>query len=316
MAVEAHQWEHRLLAMAQEGFLQPPASGNYAADNEAALEQAYAKCTHITRTHSRTFYLASALLPEPKRNASRALYAFARISDDIVDRPGADPITSLMNWRKIALKLNPAPDELVPLAWADARIRFNIPDRFAEQLINGIARDVQQSRYGNFAELATYCYGVACTVGLMSMHITGYSGPEAVPYAIRLGVALQLTNILRDVGEDWQHGRVYLPQDEMNAFGVSEENIASSENTPAWRDFMRFQIDRVRHLYATALPGVKFIDPDGRFAIAAAGELYQGILDDIEAANYDVFSRRAYLSTSQKLRRLPGIWLRARSGSY
>ena len=316
MATEAQQWEHHLLAMAQEGLIQPSIHKSLPADSEAFLAQAYAECALITRRHSRTFYLASALLPKPKRNAARALYAFARISDDIVDQPGPDPIAKLMSWRKIALDPNPAPYRMVPLAWADARRRFKIPVRFAEQLINGIARDIHQPRYENFTELAIYCYGVASTVGLMSMHITGYSGPEAVPYAIRLGVALQLTNILRDVAEDWQRGRLYLPLEEMQAFGLTSETVARGENTPAWRKFMRFQIDRVRRLYKTSLSGVKYLDPDGRFAIAAAGELYQGILDDIEAFNYDVFSRRAYLSTAQKIKRLPGIWMRSRSGSY
>lgn len=316
MAIEAHHWEHHLLAMAQEGLLQPSVSHSLPAGSEVRLAQAYAECALITRKHSRTFYLASSLLPKSKRDAARALYAFARISDDIVDQPGPDPIAKLMSWRNIALDPDPPPYLLVPLAWADARRRFKIPVRFAEQLINGIARDIHQPRYENFTDLAIYCYGVASTVGLMSMHITGYSGSEAVPYAIRLGVALQLTNILRDVAEDWQRGRLYLPMEEMQAFGLTSDAVARGEITPAWRKFMRFQIDRARRLYKTALSGVRYLDPDGRFAIAAAGELYQGILDNIEACDYDVFSRRAYLSTSQKIKRLPGIWLRSRSGRY
>jgi 15-cis-phytoene synthase len=168
----------------------------------------------------------------------------------------------------------------------------------------------------HFDELTEYCYGVACTVGLMSMHITGYHGPEAFPYAIRLGVALQLTNILRDVGEDWKMGRLYLPKEELDAFGLSEDDIQSGMVTSRWRDFMRFQIERARRLYSESLPGIQLLNLDGRFAIAAAAELYQSILTRIEENDYDVFHHRASLTKWGKLSRLPGIWFRARYNRY
>ena len=150
----------------------------------------------------------------------------------------------------------------------------------------------------------------------MTMHIVGYSSKEAIPYAVKLGVALQLTNILRDVAEDWQKGRLYLPQEELAAFGLTEVDIQNGRVDERWRAFMRFQISRARQLYAEALPGIKMLGKSGRFAIGAAAELYQGILDDIEANNYDVFSRRAYVSDWNKLTRLPGIWWRTRFGKY
>ena len=126
----------------------------------------------------------------------------------------------------------------------------------------------------------------------MSMHIIGFAGNQAIPYAIKLGVALQMTNILRDVGEDWRAGRVYLPQDELAQYGLGEADLAAGEVTDRWRGFMRFQIERNRRLYAESLPGVGLLHQDGRFAISAAAELYQGIPDAIEHADYDVFSHR------------------------
>jgi phytoene synthase len=146
------------------------------------------------------------------------------------------------------------------------------------------------------------------------MHMVGFSGEEAIPYAIKLGVALQLTNILRDVHEDWVNGRLYLPREELHAFGLSEADIDAGIIDDRWRAFMRFQINRARRLYAESLPGVAMLGKTGRFAIAASAELYQAILDDIEANDYDVFSRRAHTTGFQKLKMLPGIWLRAKRG--
>ncbi len=128
------------------------------------------------------------------------------------------------------------------VAWADARRQFQIPLRFAEQLGDGVARDLIQTRYETFDDLATYCYGVASTVGLMSMHITGFSNQEALPYAVKLGLALQLTNILRDVAEDWQRSRIYLPKEELEFFGLSEADLDKGVVTDKWREFMHFQI--------------------------------------------------------------------------
>jgi len=146
----------------------------------------------------------------------------------------------------------------------------------------------------------------------MAMHIIGFEGPHAVPYAVKLGVALQLTNILRDVGEDWRAGRLYLPSDELAQFGLGEEDVAAGQVDDRWRAFMRFQIGRARRLYAEAMPGIRLLAADGRFAIAAAAELYRAILDDIEAHDYNVFARRAHIGALGKLRRLPGIWWRSR----
>ena len=186
---------------------------------------------------------------------------------------------------------------------------IRIPLRYAEQLLDGVSRDRCQKRYATFEDLATYAYGVASTVGLMSMHVIGFSGQAAIPYAIKLGLALQVTNILRDVGEDWRMGRVYLPQDELAAYGLAETDLERGRVDERWRAFMHFQIERNRLLYAEARPGIRMLDWDGRLAVAAAADLYCAILDDIEEHDYDVFHRRAHLSAAEKLLRLPSILL-------
>ena len=308
-----HTWEHNLLNLATEALHvhneQPKAEMTFEA---ALLETAYGYCEGVTAVNSRSFHLASGLLTPDKRRAARALYAFCRTSDDIVDRMEGDEAARLAQWRLRATREHPPTDDPVAVAWADARMRYNIPLRYAEQLIEGVARDFGQTRYATFADLTEYCYGVASTVGLMSMHIIGFSGPEAIPYAIKLGVALQMTNILRDVGADWRLGRVYLPQDELAAHGLCEDDLAAGVVTDRWRDFMHFQIDRNRRLYSEAMPGISMLNRDGRFAIAAAADLYRGILNAIEANDYDVFAQRAYVGTWGKLRMLPGIWWRSR----
>lgn len=310
-----HAWERNLLELAYEAlhFELPVKPASF---DKTLLDNAYAFCEHVTSANSRSFHLASALLAKGKRRAVRALYAFCRVSDDIVDRSPTDQAQLLEGWRQRATATHPPADDPVAVAWADSRLRYQVPIRYAEQLIDGVARDLHQNRYRSFAELAEYCYGVASTVGLMSMHIIGFAGEEAIPYAIKLGVALQMTNILRDVGEDWRTGRLYLPQDELADFGLSEQDldlgVAAGAVTERWRRFMRFQLTRNRDLYAEALPGICLLNRDGRFAIAAAADLYAGILDEIERADFNVFSQRAFVSSKRKLGMLPGIWWHSR----
>lgn len=310
MTVLTHAWEHSLLSLAQAGSVERIDNvehGGLAVPADV-LERAYAYCDALTAAHSRSFHLASGLLPDEKKRAVRALYAFCRVTDDVVDRPVGDPAKGLEEWRERALSYSPPVDDLVAVAWADARLRFAIPEHYAEQLISGVARDLFQNRYDTFEELAAYSYGVASTVGLMSMHITGFTHQHAIPYAVKLGVALQVTNILRDVAEDWRNGRVYLPRQEMWAFGLTEDDLAAGLVTDRWHEFMRFQVIRNRQLYQEAWPGIGLLQAEGRFAIGAAAGLYRGILDDIERHEYDVFSRRAYVTKRSKLARLPVIW--------
>jgi phytoene synthase len=305
--IYTHTWEPALLSRALDAWLSITITAPKLMSDRTLLDRAYAQCAQVTACHSRSFYRASSFLPREKRRAVRALYAFCRITDDIVDCPECNAPLALSAWRHSALTAEPPIDQLVAVAWADARQRYHIPQRLAEQLIDGVARDLDQTRYATFAELTEYAYGVASTVGLMSMCIIGYH-IAAIPYAIKLGVALQLTNILRDVGEDWRAGRLYLPADELAAFGLSEADVARGQVDDRWRAFLRFQIERNRRLYAEAWPGIQLLNEDGRFAIAAAGDLYRRILDDIEDHDYEVFTRRARVSTPRKALGLLNLW--------
>lgn len=303
-----HEWEYALWELAAAGRHADPSRLEHAA-NTSLLERAYAYCDEVTHRNSKTFYMASALMPRAQRRAIRALYAFCRACDDIMDKPTSDdPVTQLEAWRMKTTRLQPDERDLIALAWNDTRLKHSIPSIYAEQLIAGVQMDFTAKRYQTFAELAEYCYGVASTVGLMSMHIIGFRTHYAYMYAIRLGVALQVTNILRDVGEDYRMGRLYLPREELLTYGIREEDIAAGRVTENWRQFMKFQIERVRELYRTSLPGVKLLDKSGRFATYAAGILYERILDEIEKNDYNVFSLRAHTSTFTKLKNLPGIW--------
>jgi phytoene synthase len=306
-------WEHRLRALAGESHQPavPPTPLHKAHDS--TFQAAYEHCAAITAHHSRSFHLASSLLPEPKRHAVRALYAFCRTVDDIVDVPSvAAREASLEEWRRISESAWAPNGNLIAAAWTDAMRRYHIPRRYALQLIEGVARDLAAARYETFDDLSTYCYGVASTVGLMAMHIVGFQSQDAVPYAIKLGVALQMTNILRDVGEDLLSGRVYLPQAELRRYGIRREDLEAGRVTRRWRDFMRFQIDRTRRLYAEAWPGIRLLHADGQIAIAAAADLYRGILTAIERNDYDVFTRRASLGAWEKILLLPPLFLRVR----
>jgi phytoene synthase len=310
-----HPWEHSLLARAHEAWHAGTAA-TVSRYDAALLRRAYAHCEQITAEYSRSFHLASGLLPPAKRRAVRALYAFCRVTDDLVDRAGPDPRQRLATARRHVLTAVPPEDDLLAVAWTDARLRFGIPLRYAEQLIDGVAQDLEARQYATFDELAAYSYGVASTVGLMSMHIVGFSSAAAMRYAIKLGVALQLTNILRDVAEDLAARRVYLPAEELDRFGVTISDLAAGRVTRQWRAFMRFQIARNRRLYAEAMPGIGYLHADGRLAITAAAHLYRAILDEIERRDYDVFQARASVSAWGKLRRLPAIWWQSRQAEF
>lgn len=309
--VPAYTWEDTLRSLAEEAEVAVGAVRPSPAYDQSVLRHAYAACDRLTATHSRTFYLASGLLSPAKRCAIRALYSFCRRADNIVDGGTPDAAGQLDAWRTQATIAAPPCDDLVAVAWSDTRRRYGIPPRYADQLIDGIACDLTCRRYATFNDLAAYAYGVASTVGLMSLHIIGYTSADAIPYAIKLGIALQLTNILRDVREDWTLGRIYLPLDELVAYRLTQADLATGRVDARWRAFMGFQIARARRLYAEAWPGIALLHHDGRFAIAAAGGLYRAILDGIERHDYDVFHRRAHVSAAGKLRRLPGLWQQA-----
>jgi len=300
--LQAPRWEDELLRLALEGI------ENERTHTPRELERGYAHAEQVTRQCSKSFFLASALLPPAKRRAVRVLYAFCRFTDDLVDQPSADAAQQLSAWRARALTPQPATNDLLLQAWHDVRVRHRIPVTYVLHLLDGISLDLVQTRYETFDELARYCYGVASTVGLMAMHIIGFQDKSALPYAVKLGVALQLTNILRDVGEDLAQGRIYLPQEDLRRFGYSEADLTRGVVDDRFRALMDFEITRTRALYAQAWDGIRLLSWEGRFAIAAAADLYRAILVKIEQNEYDVFSRRAHLSGLEKIVRLPRLW--------
>lgn len=277
------------------------------------LGDSYDLAREITRSASKSFYLSTLLLPRRKRRALQALYGFLRSTDDLVDDggPGAT-LAALERWRSRSRRPAAEQDHPLLLAWADMRARFGVPQAYAEELIDGVAMDLTIRRYETFADLERYCYRVASTVGLICLHIVGCADerPEtmqtAAPYAIRLGLAMQLTNILRDIGEDARAGRIYLPLDELREAGYSEGELLAGRITPAFRRLMAGQIARAHALYDASRPGIALLHPDSRRAIASAAAIYRAILPKIVANDYDVFSRRAHLTLREKVWLLPG----------
>jgi phytoene synthase len=282
---------------------------------------AYEACAGVIREHSKSFYMSARLLPNGKRQGIMALYAFCRLSDDLVDKASMaggprsarpDPALALDEWAAVNRSAHTGNADPVVLAWSDTRTRCSIPVHLADELIEGVRMDLSIERYATWNDLWVYCYRVASTVGLMSMYITGAETMDAVPYAVQLGVALQLTNILRDVGEDARAGRIYLPQEDLAHFGVSEQQLLDGVVNEQFVRLMRFQIERARALYAAAWPGIAMLPADSRMAVAAASTLYGGILDKIEQNGYEVFTERAHLSAGEKVRALSAVWWRLR----
>ncbi|GAB4110123.1 MAG: phytoene/squalene synthase family protein [Roseiflexaceae bacterium] len=278
-----------------------------------SLDQSYQACQAITREHSKSFFFSSQLLPPAKRRAVRALYAFCRTSDDIVDRASGDLARSLATWVALVHAPHPPPNHPVLMAWNDTVQRYHIPQVLVDELLAGIAMDLTISRYETFHDLWVYCYRVASVVGLLSMQIIGYE-EGASPYAVKLGVALQLTNILRDVGEDAQRGRVYLPQEDLAAFGLSDADILAGRCDDRFRALMRFEIERAHQLYQESWAGIKLLNADSQLAIAAASEVYRAILGKIEQQQYDVFAKRAHVPLLEKLQVLWQVHQRLRAG--
>lgn len=272
------------------------------------IAEAYHECEQIIRQHSKSFFFSTQFLPPDKRRAVRAFYAFCRVTDDTVDQASGDPARALAEWVQQARAARPRSDNPVLLAWHDTRTHYNLPADLVDELLAGVAMDLTINRYATFTDLWLYCYRVASVVGLLSMGVTG-AAPGAAPFAIKLGVALQMTNILRDVGEDAGRGRVYLPQEDLQRFGLSAEDILSRVYDERFVAMMRFQVERTYRLYDESWPGIGLLPPDSRFAVAAAARVYRGILDNLVANGYDPYTRRAHLTLREKLVRLPRIWL-------
>jgi 15-cis-phytoene synthase len=267
----------------------------------------------VIRTQSKTFFFATSLLPARARTAIRALYGFCRQTDDLVDRDNAS-LHDLDEWRKKVQKGASEQTDPILFGWAVTRQMYGIDRLYEQELIDGMAMDLEHSGYASWHALETYCYHVASTVGLLSMAITGLTPgarfDTAMAYAIDLGIALQLTNILRDVGEDLQRARIYLPLEDLQRFGVTYEDIRSQQADDRFIALMQFEITRARQYFQKSLPGITLLSASSRPAVGAAALLYQAILDEIEHNHNDVFRKRAHTSGWRKLSMLPGILLR------
>jgi len=294
------------------------------------IESAYKYCEKITRFHAKSFYFAAKFLPKLKRKAVYPIYAFCRHVDDEIDEISEggenDAIRAIENWKQkledvfesrqeVSTDKRPKTENrnLVFTAWKDLLKTYKIPPNLPLELMQGVLMDTQLKRYETFEELYVYCYRVASTVGLMSSEILGYSDAKALEYAEAMGIAMQLTNILRDVKEDAAMNRIYLPQEDLRKFNVSEKQIFASELNENFVEMMRFQIARARNFYLKGEKGIALLERDSRFTVLLASRIYSRILDEIERQNYDVFSRRASTSLTQKIFSLPKIWRAARN---
>ncbi len=277
------------------------------------FDAAIASIESVIRKHSKTFFFATGLLPTPKRQAIRSLYAFCRASDDLVDC-GDTQQSDLDNWRAEVNLPSARQKQAILLSWSIVRERYQIDRQYERELLDGIEMDLTFQPYQTWQDLKVYCYRVASTVGLLSMPIIGLarnaSFHQASSYAINLGLALQLTNILRDVGEDALRGRVYFPLEDLQRFGLSIQDILNKVYDSRFTALMRFEIERARQLYCDALPGIKLLSASARPAVGAAALLYRAILDEIEAIEYQVHDIRAHTSGWKKIRMLPEIFLR------
>jgi 15-cis-phytoene synthase len=272
--------------------------------------KAFKAAEAVIRRNSRTFYFATAFLSSAKRRAIRALYAFCRMADDLVDVQGAT-LEEVERFREQARLPASQQSDPVLYAWALTREQFQVDLRYQEELISGVSFDLIHTTYANWEQLQDYCYHVASTVGLLSIPVIGLqkntSFKKAAPFAIQLGIALQLTNILRDIGEDARHGRVYLPEEDLRRFHLSPADILQGIQNQQFVNLLKFEIERTRALYWQAIPGISLLSSSGQLAVGAAALLYRAILDEIEAIQYRVYQVRAHTSGLKKLALLPGI---------
>lgn len=261
-------------------------------------EQAYAEVQRITRERARNFSYGIVLLPRAKRRAIAAVYAFARLVDDLADGDLPAP-EKRERLRELHSLLDSGGEGALWVALADARSRYSIPARALHDLVEGGLQDLEQTRYANFDELHGYCRRVAGAVGIACTAVYGADQPQR---AETLGVALQLINIMRDVAEDFALGRVYLPQDELASFGVSEGDIAAGRCNPAWQALMAYQAARARAYLGEGLTLLGYLDGRSAACVATFAGLYRVTLERIEAAGFDVFDGAPTLSPLTKLR--------------
>ena len=292
--------------------------------NLPEIEKAYEYCRSVTKSHAKSFYFAAKFLPKHKRRAVYPIYAFCRHVDDEIDEfdqtETKKAVETVEIWKSNLQKLFENKEQKIKneeqnnvfLAWSDVLKTYKIPQNLPIELIEGVLMDTHIKRYETFEELYVYCYRVASTVGLMSSEILGYSEKIALEYAEKLGIAMQLTNILRDVKEDAMRGRIYLPLEDLRRFNVSEQQILESKFDDNFRVMMKFQIKRAREYYREGEKGISLLEKDSRFTVLLASQIYGRILDEIEKLDHNVFLRRAHTTKLKKFLSIPAIWREAK----
>lgn len=273
------------------------------------LQASYEECKRLNALHGKTYYLATLLLPAAKRPPVHALYGFARYADEIVDDLAStlspeEKALALRTWGDSVLAdlRKGSSDDLIGRALVDTVNRYSIPLYYFDAFMTSMEMDLTVTRYKTYDDLMKYVYGSAVVIGLEMLPILGYNDPRAIEAATALGTAFQLANFIRDIGEDIDRGRIYMPLDELEQFGVSEEMLLQRQMTPEIVEAIKYQIARVKDLQNIAEAGIKYLDPISRPCIRAASELYCGIVDEIEANGYDVFTKRATTSQWRRLR--------------
>lgn len=282
------------------------------------LRESYAECKRLNSLHGKTYYLATLLLPKAKRPFVHALYGFARYADEIVDDLNStlsevEKVHALQKWSDQILRdlVSGKSADLIGAALIDTVTRFDIPLKHFEAFLHSMEMDLSVTEYKNYEDLMEYVYGSAAVIGLQMVPILGPLSPEAYKCAEKLGIAFQLANFIRDVGEDLDRGRVYLPLDELASFGVSRSDLEKRILTPALINALKFNIERVRTLQREATPGIAMLEKSSRACIEAASELYCGIVDEVEAIDYQIFTKRAKTSTWRRIKVALPAWLRA-----
>jgi phytoene synthase len=282
------------------------------------IQRSYRHCRGIARTRARNFYYSFLVLPHERRQAMCAVYAFMRYCDDIVDEAGshADKRSRLDAWRSAldeAYTPRNGTDRLILPAFRDTVSRFSIPRAYFEAIIDGAEMDLTVTRYQTFEDLYRYCYHVASAVGLVCIHIFGFSGGEAAKrYAESCGIAFQLTNILRDIREDAEMGRIYLPQQDLRDFACTEEDLRGGMVTDRIRRLMAFEVKRAHGYYEEALPLLPLVHPASRACLAAMIRIYWQNLYEIERRDYNVFGQKIRLPAWKKLAIATGAMIRKR----
>ncbi len=281
--------------------------------NAQDLAAAYEECRRIHAAHGRTYYLATRLLPRERRPDVWALYAFARVTDELVDAPGAQPPhpALLLAWCEQAMAAvqstsppDPAAQPVLAATWHTMRT-FGLEPRLLQEFLDSMVMDLTVSRYATWEDLRGYMRGSAAVIGELMAPLLGASGPDALARAAALGEAFQLTNFIRDVGEDFARGRIYLPQTDLARFGVTEQMLARAVRTAApsrqVRSLLAFEVRRAVNLYAAAKPGLRMVDARSQPCLEAAFTLYRRILHQVIVNDFNVFERRLVVPVWQRL---------------